>query len=272
MLREFPTQEEAREAKMAAEFAGACGLQFAAELTDRNFEVILFLSSWGPFWGMRTHTRGVEVVLVVTGVSLAFVVRAILVAAIGDSDNTAGWALTGSTVISPLVLCMLAFRAWSDWKNVDALAKLNEARAKVIEEDKEQTQEKYDEAHREGIDKVAHTGFAKGRDHIDWAEMREPKALAFFIPFIITLFNAAANPLQGAQISEKSPWYLFLALVFGSIFAACLAVGLGTTLERWVSERRYLLCAWVSLLMSALGATCHAVLLFAYDVKGTTVA
>lgn len=249
---------------MVADFMNALFVQFLAELADRNFEVILFLSSWGPFWGMRTRTRTIESVLVVVGVSVGFIIRAVTIALIGYEDNTLGtvgsnWA----TALSPMILWFLVWRAYSHYSSADALAELEKQRQAVHDDGKGQALAPAPAAMEAGetaSDNNVSPLEVEKPSVIDAEDMREPKAMAFFVPLMTTLLVSISDPLKGSQYGS-SGWTVWVAICMGSILASTLAVLAGTLLEGWISEKRYLLCASVTLSLSATAATSRLAIL-----------
>jgi len=254
-----------------SDFMNTMFVQFLAELADKNFEVILFLSSWGPFWGMRTHTRTIESVLVVVGVSVGFIVRVITVSLIGLEEFNTGTARDVLNVVSPMVLWFLMCRAYSHYANADHLAQLQRQRQGIVDQDKAEKAPapaamEAGDAAAEGDKKNDNmTPLEVDQPGFDRDDVREPKAFAFFVPLVTTLLVSASNPLQGALVYSSSFNGWQAAICLGSILSSTLAVIAGTLLEGWISAQRYLLVASVTMGLSAMAATGRMILLLAFD-------
>jgi len=98
-----------------ADLGNAFVIHLLSELQDRNFEMVLFLSSWSPITGMRADLRVWEAVTVVLAAWTAQITRLLLFyfdVLIGPIEQV---VLFGS----PIVLLWMCVRAYQNYKWAD---------------------------------------------------------------------------------------------------------------------------------------------------------
>lgn len=273
-------------------------IQFLAETYDRNFKMIIFLSSWGPLYGMRYDTRCTQALLVITGVTVAFIIRVTVFTLADQGSSFRDWWQTVAEICSPVALWLLTFKAARDYNSadqnrvvLDQAGDAEKATARVaapaapatddggVDSDWLQASSatkvscvKRASAEEEESPAVASAasdanlrpptppeGLEAESTFMD--KFSEPQIMAFVMPLLCTLAVSVSDPTRGAEYNGDS-WATteLLAAFLGAIVAASLAVAAGTGLEHALSDRRFLLCAAASLGLTAVQATSAAVL------------
>jgi len=266
-------------------------IQFLAELGDRNWVVILFLSAWCPIWGLRAVSqRWKEAVLVALGAGLALLARSLLaVGMAGMGMESYSWARAIGRAVAPLVLWVLAAKAYLDYSNANERVQL--LRKKEAEDAVTTPGDHAEPLYAKNVFQLPHSEPAWSQTEASTsatygATVQDgsapaagsspeaagqggfgPVAFALLVPFFTTLVVAFSDPLQGEEDRHSQSLLAPLLAVSGAFAAAVLAVLGGTLLERSVSDRRFLLLATAAIGLSALVATSHATLRFGFGVK-----
>jgi len=267
-------------------------IQFLAELGDRNWVVILFLSAWCPIWGLRAASqRWKEAVLVALGAGLALLTRSLLaVGMAGIGVESYSWARAVGRAVAPVVLWALAAKAYLDYSNANERVQL--LRKKEAENAVSNAGEHEETLYNKNVFQLPHselppqteasasatygaTDQAEGGSALPAGSYPEaagqggcgPVAFALLVPFLTTLVVAFSDPLQGEEDRREHSLVEPLLAVSGAFAAVALAVLAGTMLERSVSDRRFLLLVTWAIGLSALVATSHATLRFGFGVK-----
>jgi len=258
--------------------------QLFAETYDRNFKMIIFLSSWGPIWGMRYNTRYQQVGLVVAGVTTAYFLRVLAAVLLEESVNDRRTTL--SNFISPLFLIILSVKATLDYNEANQRHMLMQARPSQTEAITAASQEAGTPsssavaAASEGEDKEPAETLERPKEATDGPspepmlekdgepkeERKEPLLMAFVIPFCCNLCVSVSNPLEGSEAMDSLKFLSVFPIVTGAFLAASLAVSLGTVLEHTLTERRFLLCASVSLSLTSVQAISASLLFYIWGL------
>lgn len=235
------------------------GVQVLTEMTDRNFEVILFLSSWSPVRGMREARRGYEAVAVTVGAWMALMTRLLLIASI---QQFRGWLDSFAIVFSPIMLWVLTWRAVSDYRVADERGtdKPSVAAKKAAAPEPGTLEMKEAPPLEQQLAPETLSGEPMKLSQSPW--QHESVVMACGVTYFCTFFVTLSDPLRGAEYLDGGfTVSLFVSLV-GSLLAAALAVGAGTALEYRIDDRRFLLGASVCLGLHALSATARTILFF----------
>lgn len=245
-------------------------IQFFAEISDRNWVVVLFLASWCPFWGLRV-LKWQEACAVALGAGVALVLRSVLAVLLGGMGMAACMTAFG-LVPGPVVLWILAGKAYMDYKSADESSRRRESAPLEADEeeikfatdcfklpvgpfpaeqpDEEPVNTSYGAADQtEKMKQGPLEAKQPGRDS-------GPFAVAFLVPLCCTLAVAISDPLRGSHDSYLLP----LVAVTGALLAIVLAVLAGIMLERSVSDCRFLLVVAVSMALMAAASSSLAVL------------
>lgn len=234
------------------------------EMTDRNFETIVFLSSWSPINGMREETRFYEAVAVVGGSFIALMVRLLLLALVpGFRTALQGFGIA----ISPIMLWLICWRAIKDYgvavdnphEKPSKVAAPVAQEMQAAEEAPPTTQADGAEAHTTKVDAgnpLVNGEFEESKN--PWS--RDSVVTALIVTACVTFCVSLSDPLNTADYLTNLQGRI--GAIFGSLFAAVLAVLLGTALEFRLSDRRFLLGASVVMGLAALSSTAKVTLLF----------
>jgi len=260
-------------------------IQFLVEVGDRSFFVLLLLASWCPVEGIRAGSRWLEVFVVALGAMAALAVR-LAVESLSNAALGASWRTGAGLIVAPVVLWMLAIKAFMDYKEANASARLTGGNRNPFAESTSNNKNsdlsdvKWSDVYMRppepdpSFSPQHHSSYgsvdapAAAREDLS-ATLVKPKAeadgfgymaLEFLIPFVCVLAVTSTDPVHGAAANATKE--VVLGAGAGALAAILLAVFLGYVLEREVSDRRFLLVAATAFFALALVSTSQAVLHF----------
>lgn len=230
-----------------ASFLSAVVVQMLEQIDHRTLEVIIFLGSWSPIYGMREDTRLYEAVAVALGAFIALLMR-LLISAVAEPGPNSNY-VNFSMLSAPLMLWFLALKAAINYRSA------NEYRAQVALKSHTELPPPSGGASAVAELEVSPTQPLQG----PWE--RGPVIAGFFVTLVCMFVVAADVQLQGQSRAGDSIGER-VGSVFGLLAAASLAVLVGTMLEHVLSDRRFLLATSVVMGLTAMTATSSAILHF----------
>jgi len=243
-------------------------IHLLSELQDRNFEVVLFLSSWSPVTGMRADLRCWEAVTVVLAAWIAQITR-LLLFYFGALEGVMEQVLLFG---SPLVLGWMCVRAIQNYHHADAWqAEKKEAAAA---EQVELAEKKKKEAAGK---QAAQAEQGEGGEGDQKKEPFEPPTLKISpwehdsvqMAFIGTLICCLLVSLSRPEAAPEDNAMKLTGAILGGLAVAIVAVVAGTFVEKGLTDRRYLLAASVVFGLGTLSAISRLLLAWVLSRRTT---